>query len=124
MEEDIIRAYFEMWLKKDCTGIENIFYDNILYVECYGPVYKGLSQVKTWFADWNKAGKVICWDIKQIIVKDNVAVCEWYFDCEYESDRSAFDGVSIFEFNDSAKVCSIREFRSEHIHTMPYGDVQ
>ena len=62
--EKIIRQYFDCWLKKDIVPLKEIFADNVIYTECYGPEYQGLDQVLRWFREWNEKGTVLKWDIK------------------------------------------------------------
>ena len=57
--EEIIRKYFQCWLDKDIDTVKGIFIDDIIYSECYGPVYKGIGQIIRWFEDWNQKGTVI-----------------------------------------------------------------
>lgn len=49
--EDVIRKYFQCWLDKDINDVKEIFSDDIIYSECYGPVYKGIGQIIRWFDD-------------------------------------------------------------------------
>lgn len=51
--EEVIRKYFQCWLDKDVDTVKRIFSDDIIYSECYGPVYKGIGQIIRWFEDWN-----------------------------------------------------------------------
>lgn len=57
-KEDIVKSYFQAWLDKNIGLLENIFADDIVYSECYGPEYHGLPQVLKWFYDWNRNGTV------------------------------------------------------------------
>lgn len=66
--EEVIRKYFQCWLDKDIDAVKGIFSDDIIYSECYGPVYKGIGQIIRWFEDWNRKGTVLQWDIKRLIV--------------------------------------------------------
>ena len=54
--EEVIRKYFQCWLDKDIDAVKGIFSDDIIYSECYGPVYKGIGQIIRWFEDWNRKG--------------------------------------------------------------------
>ena len=119
--EQTIKRYFNMWLSKDGSQLEGIFDKNIIYSECYGPEYLGIEQVRQWFEDWNRCGTVLTWNIKQYIHQLNQTVVEWYFECEYEENRSGFDGVSIIEFSDNGMISSIKEFMSKAEHEYPYG---
>ena len=46
--EEVIRKYFQCWLDKDVDTVKRIFSDDIIYSECYGPVYKGIGQIIRW----------------------------------------------------------------------------
>ena len=58
-KEDVIKNYFQSWLDKNIEPLENIFSDDIIYSECYGPEYHGLPQILKWFSDWNIKGTEI-----------------------------------------------------------------
>ena len=118
--EQIIRDYFDCWLKKDGTILKEIFDSKIVYSECYGPEYHGEETVEQWFEDWNKHGNVLEWRIKQFIHASNMMAVEWYFKCEYDGQISAFDGVSLVEFGDDDRIMNLKEFESKTPHTYPY----
>ena len=65
--EEIVKRYFQAWLDQDIEPLGSIFSDDVVYSECYGPEYRGLSQILKWFADWNKSGRVLKWEIKNFI---------------------------------------------------------
>lgn len=67
--EEIVKRYFQAWLAQDIEPLGSIFSDDVVYSECYGPEYRGLSQILKWFADWNKSGRVLKWDIKNSFTK-------------------------------------------------------
>ena len=119
--EEMIRQYFDAWLKQDESGLPFLFAEDAVYSECYGPEYRGLNQILRWFRDWNLRGKVIAWNTKGFIWQENRVAVEWYFACEYDDEAFAFDGVSIVEFNSEGKICSLREFQSKTEHVFPYG---
>ena len=54
--EEIIRKYFACWLNKDEKPLTDIFAEDIIYSECYGPEYHGIRQIQQWFHDWNQKG--------------------------------------------------------------------
>ena len=105
--EEVIRKYFQCWLDKDVDTVKRIFSDDIICSECYGPVYKGIGQIITWFEDWNQKGTVLQWDIKRLIVSGNV---------------DGFDGVTIAEFDADMQICDLKEFQSKTEHYCPYGE--
>lgn len=43
--EEVIKKYFQCWLDKDVDAVKEIFSDDIIYSECYGPVYKGILTI-------------------------------------------------------------------------------
>ncbi len=43
--EEIIKKYFQCWLEKNKEGIKEVFSDDIVYSECYGPEYRGINQL-------------------------------------------------------------------------------
>lgn len=118
--EQIIKNYFEAWLNKNGVILKEIFDEKVIYSECYGPEYRGLDIIETWFKDWNKRGNVLMWDIKQFIHEGNMTVVEWYFKCEYDGDIGEFDGVSLIEFNDDNHIVTLKEFQSKVPHYYPY----
>lgn len=122
--EDKIHRYFDAWLKQEESGLENIFSEDVVYSECYGPEYHGRDQILRWFRDWNARGKVIAWDWKGWIRQGNRAAVEWHFACEYDGKPDAFDGVSMIEWSDSGRICALREFQSKTEHVFPYGEME
>lgn len=120
--EEIIRSYFNAWVKKDASNLENYFHQNIYYSECYGPEYNGIKQIKQWFSEWNKVGSVLVWRIKQILHQEHIYTVEWYFECDYENNIAGFDGVSIIEFNNKNEIISLKEFQSKAEHVQPYQE--
>ena len=119
--EKIIRQYFDCWLKKDIAPLKEIFADNVVYTECYGPQYQGLDQVLRWFREWNEKGTVLKWDIKQVLTQGNTLAAEWYFECNYDGAVSGFDGVTLAVFDRDGKIASLKEFESKAQHHHPYG---
>ena len=53
MKVDVIKKYFQSWVDNDVEIVKQTFSENALYSECYGPEYHGLSQIVTWFENWN-----------------------------------------------------------------------
>ena len=66
--EEVIRKYFQSWLDKDIDAVKENFSDEVIYSECYGPVYEGIEQIIRWFEDWNRKGTVLQWDIKLSLI--------------------------------------------------------
>ena len=120
--QEIIRSYFQCWLDNNIDVVKEIFAEDIVYSECYGPVYHGINQILRWFTDWHEKGTVLKWDIKEIIQVDNTVIVEWFFQCNYDAAVDEFDGVTIAKFNDDMKICNLKEFQSKAEHCYPYED--
>ena len=94
--EKIIRLWFDMWLRQEDLGIDDIFIDDVIYTESWCPKYENRATVKHWFKEWNTRGKVLIWEIKQFFHKDNQTIVEWYFKNEMNTGSiEEFDGVSL-----------------------------
>lgn len=119
---EIIRRYFQAWIDADLRGFSDIFSDDILYSECYGPEYHGLPQIIRWFEEWNKKGRVLEWTIKRTIEHHQTIIAEWYFKCIYEGNTDGFDGVTIADFDDYGRIVVLKEFQSKAEHCFPYGE--
>lgn len=118
---EAIKKYFEAWIAKDESVLPIIFSNKAIYTECYGPRYRGLSQIQRWFADWNRRGTVLQWDIKNTLESGDSLCVEWYFRCEYDGVVDGFDGVSWIEFDEEGKIKALREFQSKAEHHFPYA---
>ena len=96
--ERIIRLWFDMWLAKKDLGIFDVFSDNAVYIESWGPEYHGSKKVKLWFDEWNTRGTVLQWDIKQFFHKGNQTIVEWYTEIQNKksSARTPPVGYSCF----------------------------
>lgn len=120
-KEKIIRDYFKSWIKQDISVIKNNFAENIVYGECYGPIYRNKGEVLKWFEDWNQNGKVLLWNIKQIILAQSKAVVEWHFKCNDQSKINEFDVVSLITFNKQNQIIEVKEFKSDSKYYFPYS---
>lgn len=119
--EKIIRLWFDMWLLKRDMGITDIFSNEAIYTESWGPQYRGVYKIKKWFNEWNRRGSVIVWDIKQYFHKEDQTVVEWYFKNEMNDGKvEEFDGVSIIKWTDDNKICYLKEFGCNLNNYDPY----
>lgn len=121
--EETIKLWFDMWLHKSDLGISDIFTDNALYIESWGPEYYGSDKIKHWFDEWNSRGTVLQWDIKQYFHKENQTIVEWYFKNIMNSGTvEAFDGLSLVEWTADNKICFLKEFGCNENRYDPYQD--
>ena len=119
--EKIIRLWFEMWLQKKDLGIADIFSDDAVYTESWGPEYKGVQKIRMWFEEWNTRGTVLTWEIKQFFHKDNQTIVEWYFKNTVNEDKiEEFDGMSLIVWNEQNKISSLKEFGCNSNNYDPY----
>lgn len=121
--EKIIELWFHMWLQKKDLGIFDIFADSAVYIESWGPEYRGSLNIKQWFDEWNTRGKVLQWDIKQYFHKGDLTVVEWYFKNTMKDGKiEAFDGMSLIEWTQDDKICFLKEFGCNEKHYDPYQE--
>ena len=110
----MIRLQFSMWLEKKNLGIDDIFAENVIYTESWGPCYSNRQTVEHWFQEWNMRGRVIAQVIKQFFHKGNQTAVEWYFKNAMDTgDIEEFDGVSLIEWSAENKIQSFSEFGSK-----------
>ena len=119
--EKIIRLWFDMWLAKKDLGIFNVFSDNAVYIESWGPEYHGSKNIKLWFEEWNTRGTVLQWDIKQFFHKGHQTIVEWYFKNVMDNgDIEEFDGISLIEWSAEDQIQSLKEFGCNLHNYDPY----
>ena len=106
--EEIIYLWFDMWIEQQDVGIDDIFTEDVIYTESWGPQYQNRRTVKHWFHEWNTRGKVVVWDIKQFFHKENQTIVEWYFKNEMNTGSiEEFNGVSLIEWTTEDKIKSV-----------------
>ena len=118
--EKIIADYFNSWIEKDISVPANTFAGGAVYIESWGPVYRGLDHILYWIEDWNRMHSVMEWNIYKFYHIGNVCICEWFFKCKCYGDISEFNGVSIITFNDENKIVLLKEYKSETQDIFPY----
>ena len=119
--EKIIRLWFDMWLQKKDLGISEMFADNSVYIESWGPEYHGSVKIKLWFDEWNTRGTVLQWDIKQFFHKENKTIVEWYFKNQMKNGKvEAFDGDSLIEWTSDNNILFLKEFGCKINNYDPY----
>lgn len=122
-QEEIIRLWFDMWLKKKDLGIDDVFSKDAVYTESWGPEYKGVSKIKLWFEEWNTRGTVLKWDVKQFFHKENQTIVQWYFKNTMNNGKTEeFEGMSLVLFDADDRICSLKEFGCNIRNYDPYKD--
>lgn len=121
--EQIIRLWFDLWLRKEELGIDGIFAPDACYIESWGPEYHGIEAIRHWFREWNTRGTVLRWEIRQFIHQGNQTVVEWYFQCQMAgSQPQAFDGVSLTRWTPQGRIALLKEFGCNIDRYDPYRD--
>lgn len=119
--EKIIHLWFDMWLQQKDLGIDEIFTDDVIYIESWSTKYENRVTVKHWFKEWNTRGKVLVWDIKQFFHKENQTIVEWYFKNKMDGGCiEEFDGISLVEWTTDNKIRFLREFGCNLNNYNPY----
>lgn len=109
--EKIVRLWFEMWLQRRDMGILEIFSDDAVYIESWGPEYHGSAKIKLWFDEWNRRGTVQKWEIKQFFHRENQTMVEWCFKNKMDTGKTeGFDGVSLIKWTEDNKIYFLQEF--------------
>ena len=121
----LIRQYFQGWLQQDFALALSTLSPNVRIMECYGPVYEGIDEVRRWFTDWHTGsgkGKVTRWDIFKVMYDETqkIAAVEWDFECISDGNLGSFLGASLVSFDDT-KIISIQEYKMEKEQYRPYS---
>ena len=120
--ESKIRQWFSMWLDKRDTGIEELFTQDAVYIESWGPEYRGSGKIKLWFDEWNSRGTVERWNIRQYFHRGNQTVVEWAFRCVMaDGTVQSFDGLSLIRWNEAGQICFLQEFGCNENRYDPYA---
>lgn len=119
--EKIIRLWFDMWLQQKDLGIDDIFTEDVIYIESWSPKYENCATVRHWFEEWNTRGKVLIWDIKQFFHGETQTIVVWYFKNEMKDGRiEEFDGISLVEWTPDNKIKFLKEFGCNLNNYNPY----
>lgn len=121
--EKTIRLWFDMWLQKRDLGIGEIFAEDAVYIESWGPEYHGREKIKLWFDEWNTRGTVCRWDIKQFFHRGDQTVVEWYFQNQMNNGTvEAFEGISLVGWTGDGRIRLLKEFGCNVNRYDPYRD--
>lgn len=118
-EEQTIRDYFNSWIKKDFSNLDQWFQEDMFYRECYGATYQGLAELKAYIEVMSKRQAVLKWTIFNI--EQTVSgqfVFTWFFQAK-EKKEYCFDGVSLIDFS-GLKIRKVVEYSTKHETYRPY----
>ena len=57
--EDTIRKWFSLWLDSREAELSDLFTEDAVYIESWGPEYYGREMIARWFRDWHRSGQVL-----------------------------------------------------------------
>lgn len=118
-KEQIIRDYFDSWVKKDFSKLDQWFEQDMFYRECYGPTYQGLAELKAYIKVAAQKQTVLKWTIFKIEqTTSGQFVVTWFFQAREEKEY-CFDGVSLIDFS-GLKIKRVVEYSTEHKTYRPY----
>lgn len=114
-----------MWLRKQDTGIQDIFSNDAVYIESWGPEYHGADKIRLWFDEWNTRGTVVRWDVGQIFHNGDWTAVEWFFRDKMDDGRvEAFEGMSLVRWTAEGRICLLKEFGCNESRYDPYQNGQ
>ena len=121
--EAAVRLWFRMWLKRTDLGILDLFTEDAVYIESWGPEYHGAEKIKLWFDEWNTRGTVRQWDIRQFVHKDGQTIEEWYVWNPMNDGRTeAFEGIALVKWSPDGRISYLQEFGCNESRYDPYRD--
>ena len=121
--EQTVQRWFSMWLTQRDLGIEGIFAPDAVYVESWGPEYRGRERIRHWFSEWNTRGRVVRWDIRQFLHQGEQTVVEWTFrDRMNDGREEAFDGLTLIRWTEAGQIGFLQEFGCNPNRYDPYRD--
>ena len=119
--EEAVRQYMLGWQTGDEALLAAPLSSGIRIVESHGPVYEGISEVRTWFREWRKAGRVIRWDALRFWHQGDETVVKWYFRCSYQGVEDGFDGLSLIRFDQDGLIASMEEYQAKTERFRPFA---
>ena len=121
--EKIIRSWFDMWLYKENTNIQDLFEENAVYIESWGPEYHGTEKIKHWFYEWNTRGDVLKWEIQKFFHNTDQTIVFWFFECEMkDGPKQGFDGISAITWSMNKKIVKLQEYGCNTERYEPYAN--
>jgi ketosteroid isomerase-like protein len=121
--ETAVRLWFDMWLKKADLGILDLFAPDAVYIESWGPEYRGAEKIRHWFEEWNTRRTVLRWDILEFFHKGDQTVVRWIFRNRMnDGRREEFEGMSLVRWTQDGRIAFLQEFGCNENRYDPYRD--
>lgn len=110
IKEEIICEWFNAWHNQKWDNFSEVFALNVVYSECFGAKYFGISQVINWKQHWHQTTNLLEWKVINITSVNSQSIVEWYFKFSKNGEVKKYNGVSIILWNNENKICSIRDY--------------
>ncbi len=121
--EEIVRRWFSMWLEREDLGIREIFAEDAVYTESWGPAYHGVEKIAHWFREWLSRGRVLVWDVRRFFHAGDQTAVTWSFRCRMGDDPPAgFEGVSVVRWAEDGRIAGLTEYCCEPEQYDPYAN--
>lgn len=116
-----IGLWFSMWLRKEDLGIADLFTEDAVYIESWGPEYHGAAAIAHWFREWNGRGTVVRWDLGTCFHRGDETVAAWFFANAMDDGREeVFEGLSRIRWAGD-RIAFLQEFGSSVDRYDPYA---
>lgn len=120
----LLQQYMESWIRQD----KQMFLDTLASVvdirECYGASYSTKEEAEVWFTEWNKLGKVLDWEMKEVYFDSakQLLFATWKFHYFYpNAPTDYFDGITVMSMeNERITLLLLYEYETKHERFYPY----
>lgn len=120
--EQTIHQWFRLWITDCEADLSGLFSENAVYIESWGPEYRGREMIERWFCDWHICGNVLRWDIQEYLHAGDTTVVRWYFQCQMAGeDPTGFDGLSLIRWTEDNKIAFLQEYACTAKRYCPYA---
>ncbi len=109
-KEEIVHEWFNAWHDQNWDNFANVFALNVVYSECFGAKYFGISQVINWKNSWHQSFDLLQWKVISVSSTESKSIVEWYYNFCMNDQVQKYNGVSIILWNSENKICSIRDY--------------
>ena len=101
----------------------DLFAPDAVYIESWGPEYRGAEKIRHWFEEWNTRGTVLQWDILEFFHKGDQTVVRWIFRNRMnDGRREEFEGMSLVRWTRDGRIAFLQEFGCNENRYDPYRD--
>ena len=119
--EEIMKAWFDMWLGQELLPLEAVFTQDVHYYEFQGREYVGMEEIRRWFEAWNEKNRVKKWDIKRFLHHEDATMVLFDFcSVNKEGESRVYEGVYLVEWDGNDHIRKLQEFYCRIPYEKPY----